>query len=143
MKITLFWPMVSMVGLTFFVYTVLFLIRLHAVRTGIVRMRYYRNMTDGKPSDLMINAARHLNNLFEAPILFYLVCVLAMVVGIESRVMVSLAWAFVGARIAHAIFHILYNRVMLRFCAFLTGLAILGVMWIELAMAWRSVVANP
>ncbi|UTW56682.1 MAPEG family protein [Kordiimonas sp. SCSIO 12610] len=73
-------------------------------------------------------AAENYNHQFEAPVLFYALCIGAMVSGLASELSVTFAWAYVGLRIVHSIIHITYNKVMHRFGVFmLSNIALIGL----------------
>jgi hypothetical protein len=82
-----------------------------------------------------VRVADNFRNLFETPVLFYVVCILAIVVGIASKAFVALAWIYVALRCAHSVIHCTYNHVRHRFYAFGASLAVLVAMWVTLAVA--------
>jgi len=49
-------------------------------------------------------------------------------------VFVTLTWAFVVTRLVHAYIHTGSNNVKMRFYAMLTGVTILGAMWVIFAI---------
>src|SRR5688572_32239809 len=61
--------------------------------------------------------ADNFNNQFQLPVLFYLACVVEIMVA-ESDLFMQLAWAFVAARAIHALIQWTYNRVVHRFVAY-------------------------
>ena len=74
-------------------------------------------------------AADNYNNLFELPVLFYLLCAVAIGTGHVPAWLPALAWLFVLTRIAHSFIQCTYNKVMHRFAAFLGGVFLLMAMW--------------
>jgi len=76
-----------------------------------------------------------LNNQFETPILFYVGIAFAMIAGVTDPLLVTLAWVFVGSRVAHALIYVSVNIVPIRFLAFAVGLIAIGVFWVVLAQA--------
>ena len=76
--------------------------------------------------------SRHFANLFEAPTLFYVVCLAAMVTGVTGAVMVALAWAYVAARIVHAAIHLGPNRLRWRMRAYFVSWLMLAALWVTL-----------
>ncbi len=65
------------------------------------------------------NPSDNFKNLFEIPILFY---VLVLYLSIEQQVdivYVNAAWIFFGFRVLHTIVHCTFNTVMLRFYLYL------------------------
>lgn len=68
-------------------------------------------------------------NQFELPVLFYVLTVLAIITRDADLTFVILAWVFVLLRLVHAYIHVTTNTVRLRGLAFMTGAAVLMVMW--------------
>ena len=61
---------------------------------------------------------RNYMNLLEAPLLFYAVCLICFATTPHDRVMVMLAWLYVGLRLVHSVIHVTYNNVFHRLSAF-------------------------
>ncbi len=75
-------------------------------------------------------AADNYKNLFEMPVLFYLLCALLYMSQQVSVGMLIAAWAYVALRYLHSYIHIGYNKVMDRFKVFITSATLLYGMWI-------------
>jgi hypothetical protein len=75
-------------------------------------------------------AADNYKNLFEMPVLFYLLCALLYVTQQVSVGMLIAAWAYVALRYLHSFIHIGYNKVMDRFKVFIVSATLLYGMWI-------------
>ena len=73
-------------------------------------------------------------NQLETPMLFYVVIALALATRLAGVVFVTFAWAFVASRLVHAYIHTGTNNVKMRFYAMLTGVTILGAMWVIFAV---------
>ena len=131
----LVYPMAAMVLLTFLVLMRMVLGRVAAVRNGEVDARFYKTCQgDGEPRVAAQNT-RHFINLFENPVLFYAACVVAIVTGQGDGLMVWLAWAYVAARVLHAIVHLGSNKIPPR-------MAIYGISWAVLLAMWGLLVAG-
>ncbi len=132
--LSLVYPMFAMVLVTATVLVLLFRRRVHAVRQGLITTSYFRIYQDqGVPEpESAAKAARHFSNLFEAPTLFYVACLAAMILQRAGILMVVLAWAYVAARIIHASIHLGSNRLRWRIRAYFASWVILMAMWIEL-----------
>ena len=74
-------------------------------------------------------AAENFRNLFEVPVLFYVLCIALAVTGGSTPGFVTAAWAYVGLRALHSLIHVTYNRVTHRFLVYVTSTALLFVMW--------------
>jgi hypothetical protein len=85
------------------------------------------------PSDNLIN-------LFELPVLFYVVIIVLYVTGRGDEVYLTMAWVYVLLRAAHSFIHCTYNRVMHRFSVYMLSSVVLWVMWARLALQFLSAV---
>jgi hypothetical protein len=62
--------------------------------------------------------ADNYNHLHEAPTIFYAVSLVLAMVGQGDNLNATIAWAYVGLRVAHSLVQILWNRVLVRFALF-------------------------
>lgn len=69
-------------------------------------------------------------NLLEMPVLFYVVCLVAIVAGATTAAILALAWVYVALRVVHSIIHISYNRISHRFAAFALSNGVLIALWV-------------
>jgi hypothetical protein len=127
--------MAAMAFLTMVVLVKLFRARVGAVRGGHIDVNFYRLFRGATEPEHAQKLSRHFVNLFEAPTLFYTACLAAMIAGVTSTGMVVLAWAYVAARITHAVVHLGANRLRHRIRAYFTSWLILAAMWVYLAVA--------
>ena len=63
--------------------------------------------------------AHNYNHLHEAPTVFYAISIVLAIIGQGDGYNATIAWAYVGLRIAHSLVQILWNRVAVRFVLFL------------------------
>lgn len=63
--------------------------------------------------------ADNYNHLHEAPTVFYAVALALAIMGAGDGLNATIAWAYVGLRIAHSLFQVLVNRVVIRFAIFM------------------------
>lgn len=77
-----------------------------------------------------ISVSDNYRNLFELPVLFYLLCALVVATHTESRMLSAGVWLFVLLRYAHSFIHCTHNRVMHRFSVFAAGLLVLVALWL-------------
>ncbi|MGB5131197.1 MAG: MAPEG family protein [Steroidobacteraceae bacterium] len=75
-------------------------------------------------------AADNFRNLFEVPVLFYVLCIALAVTGGSTPGFVAAAWAYVILRALHSLIHVTYNRVMHRFLVYAASTVLLFGMWI-------------
>ena len=135
---SLVYPMFAMVLLTAFVLVRLFRSRVGAVKAGQVTASYFRLYQGAVEPETTVKNSRHFTNLFEAPTLFYAVCLAAMVTQRTGPLMVALAWAYVAARVVHAAIHLGPNRLRYRVRAYFASWLVLGAMWVTLVVAVAS-----
>jgi hypothetical protein len=133
-ELSLVYPMLAMVLLTFVVLIVLFRSRVRMVREGHAPVSYFRVFQGSQEPEYAAKPARHLTNLFEAPTLFYAGCLAAMVAGAGGTTAVLLAWGYVAARVAHAVIHLGGNRVRHRLRAYFVSWLLLLALWIQVAV---------
>jgi len=104
--------------------------RLHLVRNKQVRVADIALSSDPWPDDAK-QAANAFNNQFQLPVLLYVAVAISLYVGAQW-LDVLLAWAFVIARVVHALIHITTNQVFHRFSAYTTSFFIIAGWWIVL-----------
>jgi hypothetical protein len=74
-------------------------------------------------------AADNFRNLFEVPVLFYVLCIAIAANGGSTPSIVAAAWAYVGLRAVHSLVHVTYNRVVHRFLVYAGSTLLLFGMW--------------
>ena len=121
-------PCAAMVGLTAAVW-----VKLYADRLGEMRRRRIAPQalaTAHASSQLeRPQAAENFRNLFEVPVLFYLLCVALALNGGATPGLVGAAWGYVFLRAVHSLIHVTYNRVTHRFLAYVASTLLLFGMW--------------
>jgi hypothetical protein len=76
-----------------------------------------------------VQAADNFRNLFEVPVLFYALVVVALALKHTPGWLVTGSWIFVSLRIAHSLIHCTYNRVTHRFIVFFSSFSLLIGLW--------------
>lgn len=74
-------------------------------------------------------APDNFRNLFELPVMFYVLCLALVVTGLTCLPQLVFAWAYVAARYAHSYIQLTSNKVVLRFYAFAASCLILLAGW--------------
>ena len=137
MNVEIFIPMYYMVLLTTAVFLLSTLIRFKNVlvdksHTGSELMKI---PLPESAAQITKQADRNLINLFELPILFYVICVVLYVSGKVDDYFLLLAYWFVGFRVAHSIYHIFINGFIgafpLRALLWLPSAGIALWMWVR------------
>jgi len=130
---TLLPPLFAQVALTTAVWLAMLLARNVSVALGKVSVRYYQTYSSDQPPEWIERPARTFMNLLEVPVLFYVGCLLSVVLASCDRAQLLLAWAFVGIRALHAVVYIGLNHVPTRFAVWVASCITLGVFWVRLA----------
>ncbi len=98
--------------------------------------------TGGKGSDLdkVLPAkvqwvAHNYNHLHEAPTVFYATALTLAMLGWGDGMNATIAWVYVGLRIAHSLVQILWNRIAVRFALFALSSIALIMLVVHAAMA--------
>ncbi len=120
-----------MVVLTCCVLGALFRARVKSVSSGQIKASYFKTYRGEDEPDSSLQLARHFTNLFEAPTLFYVACLVAMITNQSSALLIALAWLYVVLRAVHAYIHIGSNKLRPRIRVYLSS-------WIVLATLWGS-----
>ena len=79
------------------------------------------------------NSSNNLKNLFELPVVFYVLCAFLLLSKKVDEVFLYSAWAFVGLRAIHSLIHCTVNIVNFRFTAYFLSSLILWFMVVRLA----------
>jgi hypothetical protein len=127
--------MAAMFLLTVVVLVRMFRSRVAAVRAGQVDASFFRLYQGGDEPESTRKVSRHFTNLFEAPTLFYVACLAAMISGVAGPVILVFAWGYVAARAIHAVVHLGGNRLRKRILAYFVSWLFLGALWVTLVIA--------
>jgi len=123
------YPLFGMVVLTICIVPLVFFARVKQVRAGNLKIEFFELYDGtGAPPDVT-KTTRHLSNLFEMPILFYVACLTAFVLGLDSALLIYLGWGYVIVRAIHAFIHLTYNKVVHRITAFMLSNVMVITMW--------------
>ncbi len=132
---TILTPVFALVTLTFVVWITLYVRRVHFMQKN--RVNPQRVSTRAKAVAELQSVAGpsdNLQNLFEVPVLFYVLVLLLYVTKRVDDVYLIGAWVFVVLRYLHSFIHCSYNRVMHRFLVYLASSFIIWFMWARLAL---------
>ena len=122
----IFYPVFLLIFHTLFIAAFMGFKRYAAVKGGAVDPAYYQ-LYRGEEPDSLRALSRHLVNLLEAPLLFYVGSIIAFVTGQSGSLILSLAWAYVGLRLVHSFIHLGPNVVLWRFKVFVLSMLVLTV----------------
>ena len=122
-------PTAAMVLVTAFVWIKLYADRLGEMREKRVSPQAAASARAAATKLERTQAADNFRNLFEVPVLFYLLCIAIAVTGGSSPGFVAAAWTYVGLRALHSLIHVTYNRVTHRFLVYVSSTLLLFGMW--------------
>jgi hypothetical protein len=132
--LSLIYPMAALVFLTFFMMYMILFLRVKAVRARKISPRYYKLYKNGEEPDTLVTVGHNYSNLLELPLLFYVVCVIAIGLDQNAEYFVLHAWAFVALRYIHSYIHTTYNHILHRLFAFAASGFVLLSMWIKVIL---------
>lgn len=128
--VALLYPVLAMVALTAAVWLRMYFTRVAEIRRQRLRLQ---DLADAAVAQKALSAVAapsdNFSNLFEIPVLFYLLVVLLYVTGSSDPLYVGGAWLFVLLRVLHSLIHLSSNRVKYRFEAYFSGTLLLWLMW--------------
>lgn len=130
----LIYPMFAMVLLTFYILVQLFRMRSKLVGEGKIDPSFF-SIYQGQPEpESTAKLARHFTNLHEAPVLFYVCCLAALIVNLTGIFFLLLAWTYVATRLIHTFIHTGSNKIWPRVYAYFSSWLILLSMWVLLVV---------
>lgn len=118
-----------MTGLTLFCIARLGYLRSVAVKKGHIDPKFFSLYRDYEEPEKLAAYSRHVVNLFETPIIFYVLVITAFITGQTGNIVVGLAWIYFGLRLVHSYVHLTSNVVPVRFQLFLISMLVLVVLW--------------
>lgn len=138
--LSLIYPMAVLMALTFLMLSLLLALRVKAVRLRKVSPRYFKLNKGGELPDNLIAVSQNYSNLLELPVLFYTVCVVAIVLNQSAEYFVIHAWVYVALRYIHSYIHITYNHILHRLAIFGMSCFVLISMWVKVILLVSALV---
>ncbi|HIP95318.1 MAG TPA: hypothetical protein EYH38_03745 [Leucothrix sp.] len=130
---TIIYPLIGMVFLTFIVGVKMLASRIRAVKKEGMNPAFFALNRGAKQPDYLVRVSQHYENLFELPVLFYVVSLLIFITNKTDQIYLALAVSFVVIRYIHALIHITYNNLIHRRNSFLMGTIVLFIMWLRIS----------
>lgn len=113
--------------------------RTMAILSKQMPMKYYKLYNDGGEPERLAQLSQHVENLFEAPPVFYAaVTTLYLVKGVTKPAL-GVAWFYLFARVCHTIVHTGRNNVAHRFYAYGSSILATVALW---CMAGKALLAR-
>lgn len=137
MNTEIFLPMFGMMILSVSVFLFSTSIRLKEIYFNrSVEGEQHRHPPFDKGSIILRNAQRNLANLFEFPILFYVVCTCIYITNNVDAYFVTLAYWFFYLRVIHSVYHVFFNHLIIN-----GGFPLRALIWIPATatMVWMWV----
>lgn len=132
----IFIPFLGVVVLTIVVWLYMYYLRLSYIISAQVDpqdLATNREAMDIIPAHLN-TPSENLINLFELPVLFYVMCLFLFVTGQVDYLYLGLAYSFLAFRVIHSVIHCTWNRVMPRFYAYMLSSIVLWILVIRAAI---------
>lgn len=124
---------VAMVLLTFAVSVRMFLIRVAEMKEKRLHPQAIADSNQSTAALQVVKASDNYRNLFEMPVLFYLLCSLLVSLEMSQTYFIIGAWLYVALRYGHSYVQCTYNKVMHRFRLFVSSAIVLLLLWLGLA----------
>ena len=130
---TIFWPVLALVALTFVVSIVMYRRRIAEIAAKKVRLSAVA-LSAGMAAHVEdTRASDNYRNLYEGPVLFYVVALAAFALRVVTPTLLLLACVYVACRFVHSLIQCTTNRVRHRFYAFFASHVVLFALWVVLA----------
>ena len=116
----------------FLIFRLLYMATVYVVKKN-VRLSQFR-IYEGEFPDRLRSARQQYQNMFEIPILFYLLCLLHIFFYNYTQIDILLAWGFVIFRVLHFFIRIQNQKnvnIMPRTIVFVISLVFLTIAWIK------------
>lgn len=126
---SIFWPMCAQVLLTAVVWAWMYVDRIGEMRAKKIPAQSVTTAREAARILERTAAADNFRNLFELPVLFYVLCLSLAVTELVTPLQFTLAWLYVALRALHSFVHVTYNRVSHRFTIHLASTLTLFYMW--------------
>jgi len=105
--------------------------RLFAVKKGKLNPQKFKILEASDMPPYVLRTHKHLTNLFEFPVIFYMVCLLILVKDLPVDNADQMAWMYVGFRLIHSLIHLGPNILPLRTLAYVGSQITLAVLAIH------------
>lgn len=132
---SILYPVFALVSLTLVVFLIMGRARLRALAKA--RIHPQRVATRRESAEVFVDVnhiSDHYMNLFEMPVLFYVLALILLATGRDDGLYAFMGWLYVLVRVAHAWVHCTYNKVRHRFLAFVASAVVLWLMWARLVV---------
>ena len=134
------YPLIAMIFLTLIVGAQLLYCNSKAVLKGEVNIKSFRLFDSEIPNSLK-SVSQHYKNMFELPVLFYILCLLFIINDNSTDFDVIIAWGFFLFRFLHSLVRISNQNVNLRFGLFIGSFVMLIIGWISFTLSYVRLIS--
>jgi len=127
MSHSIFFPVYVLFMWAMWMFARLAYMRVTGARKREIRFSQFRLQTN--MPEKIEQTSNNLKNLFETPVLFFVLAFFIHAKGLETPMYLGLSWAYVILRIVHSMIHITTNNVHYRFASFALSLVVLVWMY--------------
>lgn len=106
------------------------LLRIKHMKSKAIPKKFFKSYQGCEIPEECVIHSRHFDNQFQLPVLFFISCLVSLVIIPDSFKLVYLAWSFVVSRIVHSVIHLGYNHPIHRAVAYSLGWIIVLAMWV-------------
>ena len=125
----IFEPVFALLVLTIVVWFVMFARRIPWIQSSNLSPEQFKpGEFERAQPEHVLNPSSNFKNLFEIPVLFYVLAVYLYATGNVDSIYLWSAWLFVITRYVHSLIHCTFNHVMTRFVVYLAGTLTLFLM---------------
>jgi hypothetical protein len=124
-------PIGALALLTLVVLMLMLVRRVRTVGAGHISVEDFRYGESARVPGRVGLANLNYRNLFEMPVLFYVVCLVHYAAGTIETATLALSWAYVALRAAHTAVHVTYNDVFHRMILFGASTLVLVALWVS------------
>lgn len=124
-----------MVAVTAVVWLRMYVDRLGEMRRRRIAPQQLATAREASATLERVQAADNFRNLFEAPVLFYVLCLALYLCGQASDLTTAACWMYVLLRALHSYIQCTRNVVLWRFWVYVLSTALLFGLWAYLALA--------
>lgn len=124
-QMAIFGPVFAMLLLTIIVWVYMYMKRIPWIQNANLTAEQMRpgEFEKNQPAEVL-NPSSNFKNLFEIPVLFYVLAFFLFVTERVDMIYLVAAWLFVLSRYAHSFVHCTFNHVMTRFMIYLGGVVV-------------------
>ncbi len=107
--------------------------RLSAIKSGAVKVGYFKDYQGTVPYELQVYK-NHFENQFQFPVIFFISCLAIIQFDMADLFMVFLCYMFFITRLLHSYFHLGSNDLKLRALSYMVGVVSVLVIWLRIVL---------